>query len=359
MKRVHRGAAFVVFLITASCATKPVLVRASFDAKSVTMKPSHAWTDLRADAFSLCARDASGAFACAQVDAHSSHFRLTPYVVPSVAVKAIAVAEPAWLERNDGSVIVLHLKTDDAPKIDEVPWFHGALAIEATSFEFPPHTDDTFHVATLACARMPENEIRCTMPTTPALPPEQLSILLPNSAVSVGYKFACAITATRTRSVMCWGLDSKGQLGDGTRRSSDAAVQVRDLGDVVQVDAFASSACAVRSDGRVACWGHTNWDDEDHDAPYFIPALTNVVEVSLGSDFLCARLKSGSISCFGKNDRGQLGGGADSDDIGVSTIEGLGGVVKLVSLGDATCALRADHSIVCWGRHVAPETISL
>lgn len=324
----------------------------------------------------LCARDAKETFVCGALETVSSctttpctyrephHFIVKPQRVPPITANAIAVAHTAWITRDDGSVNAFHFERDGEPKLEDVPWFHGALAIEATSFElYPPPPNiavsDNIRDATQACARMPNNEIRCTMPTYSFQPTEQLTILLPSTAITVGYKFACAITATRAHAVMCWGANLQGQLGDGSRRPSDAAMLVRGLSDIGQVDAHAASACAVRADGRVACWGHTYWDEDEHDTPVWIPDLTNVAEIALGFDSLCARLKTGVITCFGKNDHQQLGSAAANEDIiGRSTIDGLSDVVKLVSIGSGTCALRADHSIVCWGDNVAPEIIS-
>ena len=366
--------AFVAFSCVASCAANPTLVKASFAGNANDVSSAPAWVDLRADESTLCARDATGAVACAVLESVPSclnaactgrephHFRATTLKVPPIAASAIAVAHTAWVIGDDGGVGTFRLEHDGEPKLDDVPWFHGALAIEATSYGIGPASGvavtDNIQFATLACARMPNGEIRCTMPTNSFYPPVQLTLLVPSSAITVGWGFACAITAS-ARAVMCWGVNAQGQLGDGTRRPSQAATLVRGVDDAIQVDAWGAAACAVRADGRVACWGHTYWDEVVHDTPQWIPELTNVAEIALGFDHICARLRSGVIACFGKNDRQQLGSVEASEDVGRSTIGGLGGVVKIVAIGRGTCALRSNHSIVCWGMQVAPQTIAL
>lgn len=332
-----------------------------------------AWVDLRGDWSTLCARDARGTVACAFLDEDFScvhapctgrepkHFRARPYRVPQIATTAIAVA-PTFLLREDGSVSAFRLELDREAVLEDVPWFHGALTIDAASGELFPVSgiavSDNIQSATTTCARMPANEIRCSMPTSSFRPPKQLTLRMASSAISIGWQFACAITATAARAVMCWGANNKGQLGDGTRRSSDAAVLVRGLGDVIQIDATASSACALRADGRVACWGR-GWDGDTHDTPQWVPGLTNIAEIAVGLDYLCARLRSGAITCLGKNDHQQLGSNEATEGLGHSTIDGLDAVVHVVALQDTTCALRSNHSIVCWGRFMAPETITL
>jgi alpha-tubulin suppressor-like RCC1 family protein len=56
--------------------------------------------------------------------------------------------------------------------------------------------------------------------------------------------------------VSCWGDNSLGALGDGTRTNSTTPVAVGGLDDAGAITAGYGFSCALRSDGEVACWGY-------------------------------------------------------------------------------------------------------
>lgn len=53
----------------------------------------------------------------------------------------------------------------------------------------------------------------------------------------------------------CWGANSQGQLGDGTREDRTLPVRVEIPAGLVAIATGAAHACAVDDDGRVHCWG--------------------------------------------------------------------------------------------------------
>jgi alpha-tubulin suppressor-like RCC1 family protein len=54
---------------------------------------------------------------------------------------------------------------------------------------------------------------------------------------------------------MCWGTNSDGQLGAGSRGSAKTPIAAQQLGDVLRIAAGVDHTCALRSGGRVMCWG--------------------------------------------------------------------------------------------------------
>lgn len=56
-------------------------------------------------------------------------------------------------------------------------------------------------------------------------------------------------------SVWCWGENSFGQLGDGTKENQPKPVQVKALKDIVFVTAGSAHSLALKSDGTVWAWG--------------------------------------------------------------------------------------------------------
>src|SRR5262249_33767146 len=83
-------------------------------------------------------------------------------------------------------------------------------------------------------------------------------------AISLASRSSHRCGVRRDRSVWCWGSNLLGQVGDGTNIDRDTPVQVVGLGagaDVLQVVAGGLHACARKSDGSVLCWG-SNSDGE-------------------------------------------------------------------------------------------------
>lgn len=123
--------------------------------------------------------------------------------------------------------------------------------------------------------------------------------------------------------------------------------------------------CAVMSDGTVRCMGlnaegrlGNGRTNEVNVPPTTVPGLRDVVQVvthDLGAT--CARLRDGTVRCWGSNQYGMLGTGhADDQDclgrpcrMSPAVVPGLTDVVGLVSGQVSICAVRRDGSVWCWG----------
>jgi hypothetical protein len=153
-----------------------------------------------------------------------------------------------------------------------------------------------------------------------------------------GPSHACAVLEGGELS--CWGRGRAGQLGlayTSTQLSPGARVHVGAA--VARVVAGVESTCIVSTEGRVRCWGanergqlgyghvtpigDTRTPEQaaqgvlDADGRRLlggnvrIAGTTRAVQVEpvAGSRSYCALLESGSVRCWGQNDRGQLGYG--------------------------------------------------
>jgi alpha-tubulin suppressor-like RCC1 family protein len=75
--------------------------------------------------------------------------------------------------------------------------------------------------------------------------------------VTAGYMFSIALMQDHT--LMAWGNNSEGEIGDGTTTNRLTPVAVPGIDQVVWVSAGWTHVVAIRADGTVWVWGANNW----------------------------------------------------------------------------------------------------
>ena len=176
-----------------------------------------------------------------------------------------------------------------------------------------------------------------------------------------------AHTCARKRegTLWCWGKNSHGQLGDGTKHKSALPIRIDALGaDVATIGMGKNHGCAQKTDGTLWCWGdnsHGQLGDGTNKTrlqPVQVAALeSSVAEVSSGTNArtTCAVDNTGHAWCWGKNSRGQLGDGSRShrrSPVAVATDHDGNQFDQVtdICVGKAhTCARKSDGSVWCWG----------
>ncbi|MCB1560718.1 MAG: hypothetical protein KDI75_06450 [Xanthomonadales bacterium] len=174
--------------------------------------------------------------------------------------------------------------------------------------------------------------------------------------IASGDNHACALLAGG--SVKCWGANDEGQLGDGGYQDAVGAVDVVGLRGPVQTIALGKHfSCALLVDGSVQCWGTNQLGQLGNDAAYASPfpvdvtdLQTGVQAISGGSTHACGLLDNGTLRCWGGNLENQLGAETPLPHGVTREVDGLGGPVEAVDLGDAhSCALLISGNVECWG----------
>jgi len=141
------------------------------------------------------------------------------------------------------------------------------------------------------------------------------------------------------------------------------------LSNVRTIAAGNSFACAVQADGTVACWGDDEYGEigsPPQDTCFKSPCTTTpagvagvdgVTAITAGDEFACALIADGTVRCWGFNGYGQLGDGTTDNSSTPVVVQGLEGVVAVSAStdGDFACALKADHTIWCWGSDANSE----
>jgi serine/threonine-protein kinase len=160
--------------------------------------------------------------------------------------------------------------------------------------------------------------------------------------------------AQRGDRLVCWGNNSRGQLGDGTTENhgmpvTAAITGVRDvaLGEV--------HTCAVTQDGHVWCWGRNVRGELGRPSPNLsrvaleVPGLTGVEAIVAGRQHTCALVAGGAVSCWGANESGQLGRESSSGAEAPAVVAGLPPVQRIFAGGSNTCVTASDGRLLCWG----------
>jgi hypothetical protein len=198
----------------------------------------------------------------------------------------------------------------------------------------------------------------------------------------------------RKGAVKCWGVAEHGILGplESTPKGPVEIIGIRGATDLSLAQAY---ACAVLSDGGVACWGdHYGKNDDDPKGAFDFQRIWGVndaVSVIAGVQATCILRKTGNVVCLGFDHEGWLGDGGDRPRWGVTddtvipvypedvdtraaggpnpprrlrkrpagprstklvNVVGLSDAVAIAQYGYGMCALRKTGGLACWGTHL-------
>jgi RHS repeat-associated protein len=175
-------------------------------------------------------------------------------------------------------------------------------------------------------------------------------------AVAAGGGHSLALLSDGT--VVAWGNNEHGQLGNGTTTNSDVPVAVSGLTSVTAISAGERHSLALLSDGTVLAWGENasgqlgNGNTTDSDVPVAVSGLSSVTAISAGGLHSLALLSNGTVMAWGNNEVGQLGngsgGGGSSSDLPVK-VSGLSSVAAISGGDFRSLALLSSGKVMDWG----------
>lgn len=183
-------------------------------------------------------------------------------------------------------------------------------------------------------------------------------------AVDSQEEHVCA--ATDEPGLYCWGRNGQGQLAStfSFMEPSPLAVTLDPSDEeVVAVAAGGDHSCVLIRRGTdlgYRCWGANGFGElgtGSASGPVDTPTAWMVLPPSgtfesgmlgAGDDFGCAA-RDGAVSCWGRGNLGQLGGG-DTNDQTTPTLNSVTGATALDVGPDVVCAIVAGE-LVCWGRN--------
>ena len=197
--------------------------------------------------------------------------------------------------------------------------------------------------------------------TTESNVPVTASLPAHTSAVALGAHHFASYAITSTGSLLAWGSGTDGDLGDNSTANSEVPVPVQlPAGTVVtSVAAGHDFALAVTSTGQVYAWGNNsdgqlgNNSTTQSDVPVAVqmPSRTYVTAVAAGHDSSYALTATGSIYAWGNNSDGQLGNNSTTQsDVPAFVQLYYPNVAKAIAAGsDHVLALTASGQVYAWG----------
>lgn len=144
--------------------------------------------------------------------------------------------------------------------------------------------------------------------------------------LAVGRDVTCVIAGS---GILCWGRNDYGQLGDGTTTPRETPVRVpfpQGFGGRIAISVSPTGDFACASGNTVLCWGRNDrgqlGDGTTIERHVPVPVAYNFVseldEVAAGNDHTCAHQAFSirprdRVYCWGANDHGQLGDGTHTE----------------------------------------------
>ena len=230
----------------------------------------------------------------------------------------------------------------------------------------------------LAWGRGDSGQLGSPVSTTYVADPTAASGLGPTSgvvAVAAGDAYSLALKADGT--VLAWGNDDYGQLGDGSptlpgvHRLVLAPVQVVGLGPgsgVIAIAAGGQHSLALKRDGSVWAWGDNASGDLGDTTvaarPVPVPVsglgpVSGVIAIAAGGDGSLALKADGTVLAWGdRTGVGSLGPnpqGSTPPPRGVVTLGAGSQVVAIAAGGHHSMALKADGTVEAWGGNAQGE----
>jgi alpha-tubulin suppressor-like RCC1 family protein len=212
-------------------------------------------------------------------------------------------------------------------------------------------------------------------PTQCSTKPVPVSGLSEVTAIAAGENFSLALLKNGT--VEAWGSNNLGELGDGTSSAAgDLPAPVSGLSGVKAIAARGDTGLALLSNGTVMAWGSNEFGelgDGTNAGPEFCAAdsqlpcsgtpvsvsgLDHVSAIAMGASGL-ALLEDGTVMAWGDNDSGELGDGTHTGpeecfpinfcSTTPVAVSGLEHVTEIAGSDEHSLALLRDGTVMTWG----------
>ena len=170
------------------------------------------------------------------------------------------------------------------------------------------------------------------------------------SALTVGGYHNCGVATDGF--VYCWGLNTQGELGDGSTNQRNVPVPVIG-GDLFSlIEPGNDATCGITRSGDSYCWGaFLGTEPGFSTTPLLTPGGHQFFTVDLGADHACAIEPGGAGYCWGSDTRGELGNGPAPASSVPGPVSGGHSFVSIETGSYHSCGVTTSGDALCWGRN--------
>ncbi len=172
--------------------------------------------------------------------------------------------------------------------------------------------------------------------------------------ISAGDGFCLALD--NRGNVYSWGSNSEGQLGNGTTADNYTPQKIENLSNIQAISCGKASAYALDANGDVWSWGSNSLGQTGNFvfAPFYttpeqVETLTNISQISAGSNHCIALDSSGNVWAWGNNADAQIGDGTEYERYEPVLINTLPSVDTISANSNTSCAVDTSGTVWVWG----------
>ena len=170
--------------------------------------------------------------------------------------------------------------------------------------------------------------------------------------INAGATFAFAIN--ENGEVFSWGNNRYAQLGDGTCTQRNKPVRISKLIDIKKVSSGYYHAVALKNDGSIYVWGSPVMSDSIYSSQLELSPvkldIPKVKDISSGKGHIIALSEEGEIYTWGENESGQLGNGVFGNSIfSPHKVELSADIIKIESGMKHSIAIDNLGRVYVWG----------
>ncbi len=173
--------------------------------------------------------------------------------------------------------------------------------------------------------------------------------------VTAGVWHTCALTPSRL--AYCWGANTLGQLGDGSRTDRILPVPVAGGVRFQTVNSGhqdpGAHTCGQTVAGLPYCWGGNTSGrlgvESTVSAPALVQGELRLTSLSAGFRHTCGVATSNEAFCWGDNTLGALGDGTQRGSSSPVRVSGPLAFRTISAGGSFTCGVTWGRSVYCWG----------
>jgi alpha-tubulin suppressor-like RCC1 family protein len=155
----------------------------------------------------------------------------------------------------------------------------------------------------------------------------------------------------------CWGLNTKGQLGDNTIVNKDSPVTIDPGTSYQEIQTGSFHSCGITNTGALKCWGENGkgqlgiGNNISKSLPTVVDAGTMYIQISTFDEHTCGVTSDNILKCWGDNTDSAIGDGTTTSRNSPTVIDSGVPYLSVAAGFNHTCAITIANVLKCWGNN--------